>query len=77
MVLYTLYVWLRRTRRGPLEAQRKCACMVVLTILSLIFLQSGHHATALDTWMRGTEMAAANARTLAARLLQPAYAAPP
>lgn len=68
MVLYSLYIWLRRPRRGPLEAQRKRACMVVLTILSLILLHSGHHTMALDTWLQATEVAAGNTRSLA-RLL--------
>lgn len=77
MVLYSLYIWLRRARRGPLEAQRRRACMVLLTILSLIFLQSGRHETAIDTWVQMTAVTAANARSLTARLLRPAHAVTP
>lgn len=77
MVVYTLYVWLRRPRHGTLEAQRKRACLVMLTVLSGIFLQSGHHAIAVDAWVQVTEAAAANTRSLAARLARPVYAVAP
>ncbi|MGE5522090.1 MAG: hypothetical protein ACM3SS_00135 [Rhodospirillaceae bacterium] len=75
MFVYTFYVWLRKTRHGLLETQRKRACMVALTILSLIFLQSGHQTVAIGTWLEATEMAASNVRTLAARLTRPTSAA--
>lgn len=77
MVVYCLFVWLRHKRQGRLEAQRKRACMLMLTVLSLIFLHSGRHALALDTWIEATGMAAGNARTLAARLSYAAHAAAP
>lgn len=77
MVLYTLYVWLRTPRHGPLESERKRACTVVLTILSLILLHSERHLMAVDAWVQVTEVAASNARSLTARLLRPAYAVPP
>lgn len=70
MVLYTLYLWLRRTRRDRLEAQRKRACMVMLTVLSLIFLESRFPQIALDTWVQTTGMAASNTRALTASLVQ-------
>ena len=70
MLLYSLYLWLRRPRRGRLEADRRRACMVILTILTLIFLESEQNELAADTWMRTTGMAAANARSLTASLLR-------
>ena len=77
MLLYTLYLWLRDTRHGRLERERKRACMVVLTILSLLFLQARWHSVAIDTWVEATGMAASNARTLAVQLARAGYAPEP
>jgi hypothetical protein len=75
MLLYTMYLWLRRSRRGRLETERRSACMVLLTILSLILLQSGQVGTAVDAWLQLTEANAAKDRSPAAPLVRAASAA--
>lgn len=51
MLVYTFYSWLRKPRGGRLERERQRACMVLLTIVSLIFLQSGRIEVAVDRWV--------------------------
>lgn len=77
MLLYAMYVWLRKSRRGPLEAQRKLACMVLLTIVSLIFLQSGRHVEAFDAWVQLTTAATQKGRSPPAPVLRSAHAPSP
>jgi len=50
VLVYTLYLWLRKPRGGRHERERQRACMVLLTIVSLIFLQSGSVAHAVNRW---------------------------
>jgi hypothetical protein len=38
MLLYVTYTWLRRVRTGRLERDRKQACMLLLTLLSLLYV---------------------------------------
>lgn len=38
MLLYVTYTWLRRVRNGPLERDRQRACMLLLTLFSLLYL---------------------------------------
>jgi hypothetical protein len=38
VLLYVTYTWLRRVRNGRLERDRQQACMLLLTLFSLLYL---------------------------------------
>ena len=52
MLVYELYRWLRRPRRGALERERQRGCMLLLTIVSLIYLESGEAAWIQSAFVR-------------------------
>jgi hypothetical protein len=54
MLVYASYLWLRRIRRGRLERQRQCVCMLLLALVSLLYAQSGELADALRAFVQLT-----------------------
>ena len=41
MLVYTSYRWFRRKRRGPIERERRRACVIVVAFVYAIFVGSG------------------------------------
>ena len=41
MLVYELYHWFSRRRRGSIERERQRACVVVVAVVSAIFVGSG------------------------------------
>lgn len=61
MLVYETYIWLRRMRRGRLERERQRACMLLLTLVSLLYLQSGQLVDVLHAFVELTAAVAPTA----------------
>lgn len=67
MLLYTMYLWLRKPRRGRLESDRRRACLLLLIFISLLLLHSGRFADPIDNaavWSDAAVTRAPSAATL-------------